>query len=72
MESVEILRTIIIKRANQLLKHGNAMVMSKKNDFYIFMKTYIYSRILESLAGCRTMLLFAVVCKIGALERNAY
>ena len=43
MESIEILRTIIMKRANQLLKHGNAMVVSKKNDFYIFMKTYIYS-----------------------------
>ena len=27
---------------------------------------------LESLAGYRTMLLFAVSCKIGALERNAY
>ena len=25
-----------------------------------------------SLAGCRTMFLFAVSCKIGALERNAY
>ena len=29
-------------------------------------------RILESLAGCRTMFLVAVFCKIGALERNAY
>ena len=29
-------------------------------------------RILESLAGCRTMLPFAVFCKIGALECNAY
>ena len=32
----------------------------------------VLSRILESLAGCRTMLLFAVFCKIGALERNTY
>ena len=31
-----------------------------------------YSRILENLAGCRTMLLFEVFCKIGALEHNAY
>ena len=26
----------------------------------------------ELLAGCRTMFLFAVFFKIGALERNAY
>ena len=26
----------------------------------------------ESLAGCRTMFLFEVFCKIGAFERNAY
>ena len=32
----------------------------------------VISRILESLAGCRTMLLFAVFYNIGALERNAY
>ena len=30
------------------------------------------SRILESLAGFRTTFLFAVFCKIGALERNSY
>ena len=30
------------------------------------------SRILESLAGCHTTFLFAVFCKIGALERNSY
>ena len=29
-------------------------------------------RMLESLAGCRTMFLFAVSCKIGPLERNTY
>ena len=29
-------------------------------------------RILETLAGCRTMFLSAVFCKVGALERNAY
>ena len=27
---------------------------------------------LENLAGCRTMFIFAISCKIGALERNAY
>ena len=32
----------------------------------------VYARIYESLAGCRTMVIFAVFCKIGALERNAY
>ena len=37
------------------------------------MKIYLVRpRMLESLAGCRTMFLFAVSCKIGALERNAY
>ena len=30
------------------------------------------SRMLKSLAGCPEMYLFAVFCKIGALERNAY
>ena len=30
------------------------------------------AKILGSLAGCRTKFLFAVFCKIGALERNAY
>ena len=30
------------------------------------------SRMLESLARCRTTFLFAVFCKIGKLERNAY
>ena len=29
-------------------------------------------RMLKSLAGCRTMFLFTVFCKIAALERNAY
>ena len=29
-------------------------------------------RILESLAGCRTMVIFTVFCKIGALESNTY
>ena len=32
----------------------------------------IQPRILESLAGCLTMLLFAVFSKIGALKRNTY
>ena len=34
--------------------------------------SFAISRILESLAGCRTMFLFAVFCKIIALECNAY
>ena len=34
--------------------------------------TYAWVRMLESSAGCCTMFLFAVSCKIGALERNAY
>ena len=32
----------------------------------------IRTKILESLAGCGTMVIFGVFCKIGALERNAY
>ena len=35
-------------------------------------ESLIRPRILESLAGCHTMVIFAVFCKIGALERNAY
>ena len=35
-------------------------------------RCYVESRMLESLAGCRTMFLFTVSCNIGALERNAY
>ena len=42
-------------------------VIKRKGD-----KVYVESRILESLAGCCTMFLFAEFCKIGALERNAY
>ena len=33
---------------------------------------FVIPRMLESLAGCRTMFLFTVSCNIGALERNAY
>ena len=32
----------------------------------------LQARMLESLAGCRTMFLFAVFCKIGVLEHNSY
>ena len=32
----------------------------------------VYARIYESLAGCRTMVIFAVFCKIGVLEGNLY
>ena len=32
----------------------------------------VYTRIYESLGGCRTMVIFAFFCKVGALERNAY
>ena len=46
---------------------GKGMV----NDYWIVW-VFGIARILESLAGCRTMLLFAVFCKIGPLERNAY
>ena len=39
MESIEILRSIIMKRAHQLnigiVEHGNILVMSK-NDSYVF------------------------------------
>ena len=38
---------------------------------HLFLR-YVWARIIESLAGCRTKFLFAVFCKIDALERNAY
>ena len=41
-------------------------ISQEKNLFWS-----LFPRILESLAGCRTMLLFAVFCKIDPLERNA-
>ena len=36
------------------------------------MKSPLRPMMLKSLARCCTMFLFAVFCKIGALERNAY
>ena len=46
----------------------------KMRDIYISTAEglSIVPRILESSAGCRTMFLFVVFCKIGELERNAY
>ena len=38
----------------------------------VFSNNYHILRILESLAGCRTMVISAVFCTIGALERNVY
>ena len=37
-----------------------------------YLVNLVQARMLKSLAGCRTMHLFAVFCKIGALERNTY
>ena len=45
-------------------------VGNRKIFFYCFICRK--PRMLESLAGCHTMFLVAVFCKIGALERNAY
>ena len=36
------------------------------------MKSPMSPMMLKSLARCHTVFLFAVFCKIGALERNAY
>ena len=45
-----------------------------KQDIYIeeIETRLICTKTPESLARCRTMFLFPVFCKIGALERNAY
>ena len=53
-----MLRTLKLKTLHRDIKTG--------------FNSVIHTRILESLTGCRTMFLFAVFCKMGALERNAY
>ena len=45
----------------------------KEHSIWIIIKKLLIKpSILESLAGCRTMVVFAVFCKIGSLEGNAY
>ena len=43
---------------------------SNEDSFSIREFPFSISRMLKSLAGCRTMFLPAVFCKIGALERS--
>ena len=57
-------QSLLIKCSRTIFAENLLCTKSLPKDFV--------ARILESLAGCRTMLLFAVFCKIGALERNAY
>ena len=40
--------------------------------FWKFLGLSVRTSIYESLAGCRTMVIFAIFCKIGALERSTY
>ena len=64
----------------KFLKSNTTLYQHNNNDLFQPFKVAIatdinwlvWSRILESLAGCRTKFIFAVFCKIGALERNAY
>ena len=48
------------------------IITNKKLILHNSKRFKVISRMLESLAGCRTLFLFAVSCKIGALERKAY
>ena len=64
----------------KFLKSNTTLYQHNNNDLFQPFKVAIatdinwlvWSRILESLAGCRTKFIIAVFCKIGALERNAY
>ena len=38
----------------------------------VFWKQWVETKILEGLTGCNTIFVFAVFCKIGALESNTY
>ena len=57
---------------NTILIGGDPVIddINEKSLSKIFKS--VRARMLKSLAGCRTKFLFAVFCKIGALERNAY
>ena len=68
LENLEINNKFVKKRF-RLFIHQRCVSLKRveKKNYYD-----ILTRVLESLAGCRTMFLFAAFCKIGALERNAY
>ena len=53
----------------KIFSYPRKKIGKKRGKFFALL---VQSRISESLAGCHAMLLFAVSCKIGALERNAY
>ena len=46
-----------------------SLLMLTRFQFYL---PFVVTRMLESLAGCRTMFLFAISCKVCVLERKAY
>ena len=57
---------------NTILIGGDSVIdgINEKSLSKIFKS--VRARMLKSLTGCRTKFLFAVFCKIDALERNAY
>ena len=55
-----------------IMKVSRTVVQDSFRIWSSFLTILMIAKILESLAGFRTMFLFAVFCKIGVLERNAY
>ena len=57
-----------------LFSTSSNRVLISENLIFILSSNFLKEQptILGSLAGCRTMFLFTVFCKIGVLERNAY
>ena len=60
------------KLINYDLKNLSNWLNASKIMLNVTKTELVISRMLKSLAGCRTMFLFAVFCKIDALERNVY
>ena len=59
-------------RKSMIMKVSRTVVQNSFRIWSSFLTILMIAKILESLAGFRTMFLFAVFCKIGVLERNAY
>ena len=60
------------EKKNTGVKRTKTGIRSPKYLKKLDKKIQLAPTMLESLAGCRTMFLFAVSSKIGALERNTY
>ena len=75
------LEKVLLEKQQECSKHLRHIAIEKdifselnRCIFQISLKyiKLVTPRMLKSLAGCRTMFLFTVFCKIAALERNAY